>query len=620
MALSRISSSFSIWPLALHFKSQIFLKQKVHHAVSYYFKQPLSLPIQRQFKSGSQGDYAKAKSLYKQGVAHLATKQSHSEAKAKENLLTAEKQLSSLEDAKTSKLRAKIYYELGKLAAPKNNDEAMRFFLAAIQNLPNQKIYLPHMDWEMPSTFVQEASSSLLAEVSISLGNSHFLDGNLESAYKRYRKAADQDLNTLAKAEAWVRIGCIHLIEKGTNKAAKDFETALKIDRVAAFTFMTHSLFYFLPHYYFHAEVIKQKAVVEAPLFTNTIIHFENSLATYDSWINHDDSEVRKNFPKLQMILHEINATIKTNDVREPLIAEILLKLWAFYHPREGETIQIPFDQPSREAASYTVDKVFKLDSIPVYGLKSDHPEAPPLLIFRGTAPSLSREGGIKSMIEDLDPSGVAKRLFLSSYKSIEKWLETVTQKGEGKKARFLGYSQGAALVSLALIKFARYVSNSSLYPSIGFNSPGLDYASLKEWHDLVEECKKAGRTAPILHHYLVEGDFISRYGGGLVGKAFEIITPRKYNVLQAHVNVVLLQHGWKMYEIDLPKDNQAPLRRFVTAFMESGYGTSIYQFLIKNIVVRGFLAANAATSHVKFGRLFNYASEISKIISKAIK
>jgi hypothetical protein len=262
---------------------------------------------------------------------------------------------------------------------------------------------------------------------------------------------------------------------------------------------------------------------------------------------------------------------------------------------------------------AYQVDEVIKLrGNIPAYGLISSHPQASPILIYRGTAPALSREGGIASLIEDIDPKGVGRQIFDQASPRIHSWLQKVTN--NHKKARILGYSQGASLAALTAVHSFRMISRDPASPSITFNPPGIDHPALETWKKIPTE------ERPLITQYLVEGDLVSRCGGALIGEAYEIATAQKLALLDAHVSMVLPQSHWRIHKVDVEKDNHAALRQFASGFVETEYGQSLYQLLNTSTGINWLLRFNSLASNEIVGQVVKTAGDLHNLVSKLLR
>lgn len=561
--------------------------------------------------------YFLASKFEKESEGHLQSKE---EAKAKECLYHAEKYLSQCVGKEAALLQAKVCFKLGQIAAPKNSYEAVYYYHEALKALPKNNAYLPDFhQLGVPMELEREWDPNLAAQIRTYLGNASFLEGDLKTAQECYKDVVEKDTaKKEAKIEAWIGLACIELIQKGVNTASRSFNEALKVNQEEAAKLITDFLLYFIPHYYFRAETNKYTPAVEAPIFSDYLIQFQNDLEMYSRLLNNDSGKIKKNFPKIQQVLNEINDTIKDPEVRLPLTAEVILKLWAFYHPLKGDTISLPSTQYGKDMISYKVDEIIWLDKdIPAYGLVSTLPNQPPVLIYRGTAPALSRTGGAKSLKGDFDPKGVGKQMFDASYNSILKWLKTATEK-TGANARVFGYSQGASLAGYTIVNFPQYINENPAHPSATVNPPGIDPISYKVWEGILQKCKKEGKNHPQLKGYMVAGDSVSRCGGSIPGELYEIVTPQKYGVLEAHLELAFFQHGWKMYKVK-PEDNQAPLRKFISGFVGSEYGKSIYKTLDENTFVKLILAINKATSHSTSAWFLGYAGSLLKLLTKIL-
>jgi len=533
----------------------------------------------------------------------------------KRMLYYAEKYLASCGHEEGRDLLPKIYYILGKIAFPKNNYEAVFYYNQALKHLSYKykQINLPDYDWDLgPIEVMERIPSEFLPEINTALGKAVFLEGNLVAAQNYFERAIHQDSKNV---EALVHIGCLAWMKKGFAESGKYFDQAFSKNRVEASKLITEAIFFTLPHVLCCANLDKKrKAVLEAPIvYPDVLMNYIESVKTYDHLVHTDPGTSKSILEECQKVFHVIHSSLENPQLRSALTAEILLKEVAFHSPRKGKEFLLPPSQAHQDMLAYKVDEVIHLrGKIPAYGLTSSNPHAAPILIYRGTSPALSREGGISSLIEDLDPKGVGRQIFDQAFPRLNSWLEKATEKG--KKARILGYSQGASLAALTLVHSFRMISKDPSFPSITFNPPGIDHPALETWKKIPVQQR------PLMIQYLIRGDLVSRCGGALIGEAYEITTAQKLGLLDAHVSLVLPQSHWKMHQVDIEKDNQATLRQFAAGFVETEYGVNLYELLQTHPAANILLKINALTSNPTIGQGINYAVKLGSLVGKLLQ
>ncbi|MBS0647992.1 MAG: hypothetical protein JSS10_02055 [Verrucomicrobia bacterium] len=531
----------------------------------------------------------------------------------KKMLSYAEKYMLPYRREDRTDLLAKVYYLLGRICTPKNNYEAIYYYNHALKHLSYEFKQKSLPDYEMdlsPIEVLERVPSELLPEINTALGKAAFLEGNLASAQKYLDKAVSQDPKNV---EALVHLGCLAWMKKGFAQSGKYFDKAFAVDRAETSKWITEVIFFTLPHVLCCANLEKKpKAALHAPVvYPDALMNYRESLVTYDHLLHTDPHTSKYILDECQKVFDAIHSSIENSQLRSALTAELLLKEVAFHSPKKGKEFLLPSYEVGQDMLAYKVDEVIRLrGKIPAYGLTSSN--ASPILIYRGTAPALSREGGISSLIEDLDPKGVGRQIFDHAFPRINSWLEQATEKGK-KAARILGYSQGASLAALTAVHSHHLISKNHSAPSITFNPPGIDNLALENWK------KIALQERPTLVQYLVKGDLVSRCGGALIGEAYEIATAQKLGLLDAHVSLVLPQSHWKMYPVDTEKDNQAALRKFAAGFVETKYGFNLYDLLQSHPAAHILLQINALTSNSTIGQGINYALRLGGLVNKLL-
>ncbi len=171
---------------------------------------------------------------------------------------------------------------------------------------------------------------------------------------------------------------------------------------------------------------------------------------------------------------------------------EILTKVLAYRDLKEK--MEIPIPSENGLLITYTVDTLFDLwHGMPAFGLiPKNNPEAPPLLIYRGTEFSFRGWG---SILSDLDFKGPGFSAFRKAQPKIHAWLEKT-----GKKTQVLGFSLGGALAAYTLL-----FEKDLLSSAIAFNMPGLSLKNYELWRTL--------KDSPPFISYVTQGDFVAKIG-----------------------------------------------------------------------------------------------------------
>lgn len=221
--------------------------------------------------------------------------------------------------------------------------------------------------------------------------------------------------------------------------------------------------------------------------------------------------------------LMQIEEEIPLGDQQRFTRDEFLAKVIAYRTLKEGDSLQIG-------KISYLVDRVIDLwRGMPAFGLKPlNAPAEPPILLFRGTDLTLTKERGWASILSDLDTSGPGFRTFKKARPQIEEWLQN--QVSEGRPARLIGFSLGGAFVLYSLVEMPDLISQE--FPSAVFNSPGISPAVYARWQKLEEDRR------PPHFLYLNQGDLVSQIGT-FFSPGFEVSQEQPMQVIEAHVTLM---------------------------------------------------------------------------------
>lgn len=531
-------------------------------------------------------------------------------------LLRVEKYLLSSKHVNAHNLFSKVYYQLGKISSNYNNFEAIYYYNQALKFLGYNYREVKVRDLEQDTGYfevLERVSPELSAPIHVALGKAAFLEGELQVARKSFEKVIGDDPKNF---EANVQMGCLTWMEKGFSDATKFFDKAFSSNQVGATEQILQAIYFSLPHVLCRASLDEKSSDVLKPpaVYSDAIVNFRENISSYNH-VYFDDSHIsRSSLEKCQEVFRSIHSSIEDSQLRLALTAEILLKEVVFHSPRKGHKFQLPSTLPGEQMLAYEVDKVFHLKGgIPAYGMVSIDSAAPPKLLYRGTAPALSRKGGAASLIEDLDPNGVGREMFDEAFNTaINPWLEKVST--PKNRARILGYSQGASLAALTTVYAPHLVSQDPKFPSITFNPPGIDRRACEDWGRI-----PAGER-PVINQYLVAGDLVSRCGGFLIGDAYQITTAQKLPLLDAHVSLVLPQSHWRMHKVNVEKDNKAALRQFASGFVETDLSRAVYTFLTSNsLPVWTLMKLNAVLSTQAGGYVARYSMQLKDLVGKIL-
>jgi len=208
------------------------------------------------------------------------------------------------------------------------------------------------------------------------------------------------------------------------------------------------------------------------------------------------------------------------------MVAEVIAKVIAYRDWEEGMELCMVTEEGE---VVYRVDKVFNLwHGIPAFGFVPLKDTAAPLLVFRGTDPSLHQARGWASIASDIDISGVGYTLFTHARPYIRAWLEKVAQKG--KKARVIGYSLGGSLAAYTALFEQEWISALPEEESYTFNAPGFSQQLLYQINENAA-----------LMQYITQGDPISHVGT-LSGCIHILSLDKPLKPLSAHMTLMTTQ------------------------------------------------------------------------------
>jgi hypothetical protein len=284
------------------------------------------------------------------------------------------------------------------------------------------------------------------------------------------------------------------------------------------------------------------------------------------------------------------------NEYRDLATAEVLCKQFAMSGAvQKGDVISLPCVDKDNNSVmiEYEVYEKFDLNNtdIPVYVLRpknaKDQEYYEPILLFRGTCPD-SEEGGVRSLLENMDTDGPARRIYEASLPKIKKVMDDLyplDRPHNKPKVRVMGYSQGGVLGQRAVVDFAEQVSQDK--PSLFFNSAGVEKDYKVRWDNIPEE------NRPNVKNFLVSRDPISKAGAAFIGELYEI-EPTSCDMVSAHFECRLLESGWKIYKLDPKLEEECTTRKLVNRVRTDSKVERVYDFFLQNIhhldmVCRGF-------------------------------
>ena len=242
-------------------------------------------------------------------------------------------------------------------------------------------------------------------------------------------------------------------------------------------------------------------------------------------------------------LLECVNRKIANLEQKQLMTAEIMTKVLAYRDLKIGDTFNLCLgDTPKK----YVVDIVFNLwHGMPAFGLiPQDNVAAAPILLFRGTDPSLDSQRGWASLISDLDIAGPGYKAFQKAKKELQSWLKKVTT--SGRKAKVMGFSLGGALAAYTYLFENDLMSDE---PSYAFNAPGLSIKLLEQWNELP--------SSVAFRSYVTLGDMVSKVGR-LFGTVYELRIDKDLLPLEAHTQLMLAQPITTQATVDVIEENRS--------------------------------------------------------------
>ncbi|SCA58921.1 hypothetical protein AB751O23_BD_00090 [Chlamydiales bacterium SCGC AB-751-O23] len=282
-----------------------------------------------------------------------------------------------------------------------------------------------------------------------------------------------------------------------------------------------------------------------------------------------------KNLKEIQNVLRAIHSD-KTLpfDHQQLMAGEVISKRLAFINfkliAKKKLYIELPVSVEGKEEPQmqrFKIENIFTSKAkIPCWGLvpvekaSDDQVEGvAPIVLWRGTSPSLTAEGGLASVAQNMDPGGPAYTMFDTNREKLEDWLSAKTE--NGSFARVIGYSQGAALATYTAAEFPEYLDQDyETNPSYACSAPGVNKKHLNLWNQIKEEERPAlvstytakdPVSMPVTGECLVSGRayLLESYAKELQGKG-------RVNAKAHTCMITTRKEGFGMTKVDLKKEN----------------------------------------------------------------
>jgi len=247
-------------------------------------------------------------------------------------------------------------------------------------------------------------------------------------------------------------------------------------------------------------------------------------------------------------------------DIQDPalsalLIAEIISKILSYRNLQQGSSLSIPIQDRNTKQIRffpYEVDSIMNLwQDVRCFGLLPREKEkAPPILLFPGTDFSLLSKRGRAAILNDLDPDGPGRSLFLHARKPIRHWLEKACSH---HLACLYGHSLGGVLASYVLIMEHEQISKQE--KSFIFNHPGIELDMFQRWMEIDKN------KQPNVVGFVSRGDIVSKYGY-LFGTTYELALESPLQPITAHTNLFFAHPVCHLAIVDINAENNSKSRR----------------------------------------------------------
>jgi hypothetical protein len=289
--------------------------------------------------------------------------------------------------------------------------------------------------------------------------------------------------------------------------------------------------------------------------------------------------EVEKTLSVIQESLRGIIDLDAGVNTKQLIISEIISRRLGYVNFNHLDTsemfIEIPVcdnDEGHFHMQNFRIEKIFQSKSnIPCWGLvpinelneNLNDPNIAPIVLWRGTVPSVSALGGLTSIFQNLDATGSGHTMFQRNKNKLTDWLKENTQNG-AIKARTMGHSQGAALATYTAIELHQYMSTDyQKSPSAAWCVPGVNKAEWKKWKK-IPSSEQPALISTLVSSKNVE-DPVSKTGECIVsGLALSIKSGKDdLNQLEAHVRMMTTRsQGFLASVVNLSEDRKQFVRQ----------------------------------------------------------
>lgn len=234
-----------------------------------------------------------------------------------------------------------------------------------------------------------------------------------------------------------------------------------------------------------------------------------------------------------------------------------LAAFFSYQNALQDEVLQIPVRvEGTWQMVAYQIDRLRLTPSwlgspIVAFGLKSKTPQAPPLLIFKGTTRPAD-DGSSLSILTDINPgASVGSYAFHLGKKTIRKWLQANTT--ATNRAITLGTSLGGAQSWRTALHFPDKIKEVW-----AFCSPGFSFANLKR----LKKIQKLASPPKIrlLYHYNDPVSYVD-FPASKGAKYYEIFGEKIKKGVGAHTTLYSLHNKSTILKMDA-ETIKAPWKR----------------------------------------------------------
>ncbi len=167
----------------------------------------------------------------------------------------------------------------------------------------------------------------------------------------------------------------------------------------------------------------------------------------------------------------------------------------------------------------YAVNQVFSDPSTGFYALGLTSQTSEPILLFRGTVPSVASP----DFFSDFDPRGVGYDQFLANKAAVEAWLAALSSTNGAPS--LTGHSLGGALAQWFAADYT--AGGGTLDEVVTFNATGISQQYASAFRP-----DRAGRV----WHYVVNGDVVSLAGQAFLAGGYTLASFEDLNLLDKHL------------------------------------------------------------------------------------